>query len=124
MADSDFSHLYTKVIDEGGEPVELVAVMQRPGKRSWAIYDESLLRDPGKTGGKPKNRDPDIYLTERAAAGDTRVVEVESDPVWDLVDGKWRPVAAVATEDRTSNPILPTWKNVGGRWMAMWERGS
>jgi hypothetical protein len=70
------------------EPAKLVAVMQRPGKRMWAIYAKALLRDPAR-----RNRDPDIYLAERAAAGDKRVVQLAAgEKIWAPVDGEWAPV--------------------------------
>ena len=55
----------------------ITAVMQRPGKRSWILYDAALLKDP--TGRK---RDPELYLGERCASGDERVEELIGGPVW------------------------------------------
>lgn len=63
-------------------------VIQRPGYRTWQLEDASLLRDPSG-----RRRDLDVYLSERAAAGDTRVKElVNVGPFGPDAEGVWRPL--------------------------------
>lgn len=117
-APAAFRALYTKKLDKDGEPQPLVAVMQRPHKRSWAIYCASLLQDPTR-----RNRDPDVYLAERTASGDTRVDELPpgelSSTLWAPVDdGAWRPQFGVVDDGgRRLEPRRVSWHlNAQNRW--------
>lgn len=91
----------------------IVAVMQRPGKRGWIIYDASLLTDPDK-----RKRDPDLYLAERAAAGDTRIAELPAGaPIWLPGPKGWAPAG---------NPpgMIVVWKmDLQGHWSYALLRG-
>jgi hypothetical protein len=115
----DLKSYYTRELAEGQTPVELAVVMQRPGKRGWALYDESLLTDPAK-----RRRDPDIYLAERAASGDPRIVELPAgSPLWLPQEGKWRPALPEADEDGkiTKVPSPLRWvMDSKGKWL--WRR--
>lgn len=95
------------------EIVPLVAVLQRPGQRCWAVYDASLLADPAG-----QRRDPDVYLSERLAQGDRRILELPNSIVWAPDDSNaWRPVAVTTDDKGRSISRYVDWScDPQGRW--------
>ena len=93
------------VMDVGGAaPSSLVAVVQRPGHQAFAIYDESLLRDPAG-----RNRDIGLYLAERHAAGDTRILAIDN-------SAHYAPDKSGAWVAHDDNRPHVQWTNAQGLW--------